>query len=451
MGWNSWNCFGVDVNEGQVLAAADHVARHLRPHGWEYVVVDAGWYLAEGLTTANFKQPRPAQHLDGCGRFVPAPHKFPSSAGGRGFGPLAERVHALGLKFGLHIMRGLPWQAADLDLPVAGSTLRTPAIADRLDLCPWFHSTVGLRAEGGGALAYYRSLIALYAEWGVDFVKADDMSFPYHRDDIAALSQAVSESPRPMLLSLSPGPAPVAEAAHLRRHAHLWRISPDFWDDWRLLRRQFDLCRAWQGGGTVGAWPDCDMLPLGKLRITGPDDYSVGEMGLPAAEITDEFSRFTADEKHTLWTLWCLFRSPLFLGGFPPENDPLTERLLSHPELIALNQRGRDNRELAFTASTSVWTSSDPATGARYVAVFNLAGPEVEPSPDLRWADVGLSRPVVARELWSDTAAQLDPATPAAAGVPSHGVRLYRFTPDPWPPSAPLDEPAERVDSSNSP
>lgn len=427
MGWNSWNCFGVDVREHEVLAAAEHLAGGLRPHGWEYVVVDAGWYLAPGITTANFKQPRPAQHLDAFGRLLPAPHKFPSAAGGRGFRPLADRIHALGLKFGLHLMRGLPWQAAEGDLPVWNSPLRAAAIADPRDVCPWFHGNVGLRADGGGALAYYRSLVALYADWGVDFLKADDMSFPYHREEIVALAQAVRESPRPMLLSLSPGPAPVGEAAHLRAHANLWRISPDFWDDWRLLRRQFELCRAWQGRGAPGAWPDCDMLPLGRLRLTGPDDYSVGEMGVAAEELTDEFSRFSPDEKIALWTLWCVFRSPLFLGGYLPRNDDFTARLVSHAETLALNQRGEDNREVYFDDTASVWTTRDPLTGARYLAVFNLADPGETPRHAPRWRDLGVERACGAHEIWTDRRETLAPDAVATSAVPPHGARLYRL------------------------
>lgn len=426
MGWNSWNCFGVDVREDEVRAAARHLAGRLRGHGWEYVVVDMGWYLAPGVTTANFKQPRPAQVIDAQGRLQPADHKFPSAAGGAGFAPLADYVHGLGLKFGLHIMRGIPWQAAELDCPVLDTSLRAGTIADPSDPCPWYHGMYGLKTDDGGALAYYRSLVRLYASWGVDFIKADDISFPYRRGEIAALARAVQESPRPMLLSLSPGPAPVGCAPQLAESANLWRISPDFWDDWRLLHRQFQLCRAWQGRARPGHWPDCDMLPLGKLRITGPDDYSVGEMGLAADQITNEYSRFTPDEQRTLFTLWCVFRSPLFLGGYLPQNDELTEALITNRELLDLNQHGTNNHEAYFDDGTSVWLADGPG-GQRYCAVFNLrnageTGPHV-----VRWRDLGVSVPRVAREIWSGEAVALQPGQPATAGVVPHGVRLYRF------------------------
>lgn len=426
MGWNSWNCFGVDVTDAQVRAAADQIADHLARFGWEYVVIDSGWFFPPGVTTANFKQPRPPQLLDDVGRLQPAPHKFPSAAGGAGFRPLADYLHSRGLKFGLHIMRGIPWEAVERDLPVKGSTLRAREIADPTDTCPWFHGMLGLRA-GAGALAYYRSVVALFAEWGVDFIKADDMSFPYHAAEIAALSEAIREAPRPMLLSLSPGAAPIGHVADLRQRANLWRISPDFWDDWRLLHRQFSLCRAWQGRGLPGRWPDCDMLPIGKLRITGPDDYSVLELRRSADEITNEFSRLTPDEHRTLFTLWCIFRSPLFLGGFLPENDPLTTELITHAELLALNQDSRDNREVYFDEGVSVWTAERPGTKARYLAVFNLRDAGQVPAHAVRWRDLGVTQPVRATEVWTGTASTLDPATIATDGVPPHGVRLHRI------------------------
>lgn len=424
MGWNSWNCFGVDVGEADVRATADYVARHLLCHGWEYVVVDAGWYLAPGVTTANFKQPRPPQRIDTFGRLEPAPHKFPSAAGGLGFRPLADYAHHLGLKFGLHIMRGIPWQAVEADTPVFNSALTARTVAKPDDTCPWYHGMAGLQA-GPGALAYYRSLVDLYARWGVDFIKADDIGFPYHREELEALSQAVRESPRPMLLSLSPGPAPVGEAAQLTRSANLWRISPDFWDDWKLLHRQFSLCRAWQGRGAPGHWPDCDMLPLGKLRLTGPDDYSVGELGVSAEELTNEFSRFTRDESHTLFTLWAMFRSPLFLGGYLPENDPLTQSLITKTEVIAINQSSEHNREIYFDDCTSVWTAESVVQPERYLAVFNLLDAGKSRTHQVRWRDLGVTVVTAAREVWTGERFILEPAALATDGVPCHGVRLY--------------------------
>ncbi len=424
MGWNSWNCFGVDVREADVRATVDYVADHLRPYGWEYVVVDAGWYLAPGVTTANFKQPRPGQRIDVHGRLEPAPHKFPSSAGGQGFRPLADYVHRRGLKFGLHIMRGVPWQAVDADTPLHRSTLTARQVAKPDDTCPWYQGMLGLQ-PGAGALAYYRSLVELYAQWEVDFVKADDIAFPYHREELAALSQAVQESPRPMLLSLSPGPAPVGEADQLADSAHLWRISPDFWDDWRLLHRQFSLCRAWQGRAPVGRWPDCDMLPIGKLRITGPDDYSVSELGLGADELTNEYSRFSPVEARSLFTLWAMFRSPLFLGGYLPENDAMTKSLVTHSEVIGINQESTQNREVYFDDATSVWSAQSTCHSGRYLAVFNLLDPDGKRAHPVRWRDLGLSTGCQAREVWTGDRLFLDPAALATGDVPPHGVRLY--------------------------
>lgn len=425
MGWNSWNCFGVDVREEQVRAAADSMHRNLRAHGWEYIVVDLGWYLGEGVTTANFKQPRPPQAIDAYGRLVPAVHKFPSSANGAGFRPLADHVHSLGLKFGLHIMRGIPWQAVEGNLTVLEAGVGGKTVANANDVCPWYHGMLGVDARRPGAAAYYRSLVKLYAEWGVDFIKADDMSFPYHRDEIELLAAAIRESGRPILLSLSPGETPRAEAAHVRAHANLWRISADFWDDWRLLRKQFGLCRNWQGVGGPGAWPDCDMLPLGKLRITGPDDYSCQEMGRNAAEITNEYSRLTPDEQVTLVTLWALFRSPLMMGGYLPENQPATLALLTNDEILAVNQQGSRAREVVATADRVIWRSELPG-GDIVLGVFNLSD-RIATDATIVWDKVGLAGVQRVRDLWSRS--ELGRAEGRLIlEVPAHGARCLRFT-----------------------
>jgi len=212
----------------------------------------------------------------------------------------------------------------------------------------------GVDTTRPGAQEYYDSLVALYAEWGVDYVKADDMSRPYHEGEITALSEAIRKSPRPMVLSLSPGATPIEKAEHVKAHANLWRISPDFWDLWRLLDRQFELCRQWSPHAGPGHWPDADMLPLGKLRIS-PDDYVAEQMGLTTKEITSEYSRFTGPEKVTLMTLWSIFRSPLMMGGHLPENDDLTLRLLTNAEVLAVNQASTRNREVLAEGKAVAW------------------------------------------------------------------------------------------------
>ncbi len=125
---------------------------------------------------------------------------------------------------------------------------------------------MGVDTTKPGAQAYYDSIAELYASWGMDFIKADDMaSHLYQPAEIRALSLAIRKSGRPMVLSLSPGPAPISEVEFLRKYAQMWRISDDFWDSWPSLKEQFPRAAAWAPLSRPGAWPDADMLPLGKI------------------------------------------------------------------------------------------------------------------------------------------------------------------------------------------
>ncbi len=424
MGWNSWNSFGVTVNESQVKANAEFLARHLKRFGWEYVVVDLGWYLPPDIDTPGFKIPRPPQEMDAHGRLLPHPGKFPSAAGGRGFKPLADHVHGLGLKFGIHIMRGIPWQAEKESVVVAGTRVPARSVMDPARVCEWYHGLVGVDTRKPGGQEYYDSLVALYAEWGVDYIKADDMSRPYDEAEIEALAKAIRRSGRPIVLSLSPGATPVAKAAHVAAHANLWRISPDFWDTWRLLDRQFELCRLWQGHGGPGHWPDADMLPLGKLRIS-PDDYVAEQMGLSIAAVTNEMSRFTAPEKRTLVTLWSIFRSPLMMGGHLPETDAFTLELLTNEEVIAVDQRSTRNREVLAEGDRVVWAAEEPGSPSVYVALFNRGAAPA--SVEVPLAKLGLAGTVGVRDLW-ERAERGTTSGALRAEVESHGAVLLKAT-----------------------
>ena len=133
MGWNSWDSFGTGVTEAEVKANADYTAKNLAVHGWQYVVVDIQW--SEPNPKSHGYRPDTELVMDANGRLMPAPNRFPSAADGKGFKPLADYVHAKGLKFGIHIMRGIPRRAADRDLPIAGSAHKASEIADKNSIC----------------------------------------------------------------------------------------------------------------------------------------------------------------------------------------------------------------------------------------------------------------------------------------------------------------------------
>ncbi|MFD7811967.1 glycoside hydrolase family 27 protein [Streptomyces sp. NPDC059785] len=403
MGWNSWDCYGTSVTEEEVLANAEFMARHLLPHGWDTVVVDIQWY--EPAARAGGYNKGAALHLDEHGRPLPAVNRFPSAADGAGFRPLADRVHALGLRFGLHIMRGIPRQAADSGHPALGD------IADRTSVCPWNGDNYGLDHGHPGAQDYYDSLGRLLAQWAVDFVKADDMLWPYHEREIASLATALRRSGRPMELSLSPGRTMSLERLeHLRAHATMWRMSDDLWDRWDDVAAQFDRLAAWAPHARPGAWPDADMLPLGRI-------------GIRAERGGDRMSRLTPAEQRTLMSLWCLARSPLMFGGDLPTSPPETIALLTNDALLDVLRHSRGNRQVVRDGGLAVWTAEATDRDARYVGLFNLRDTQL--AVRLRTGDLGFRRTATLTDLW--TGAPLPNGGPdLAAELAPHACLLLR-------------------------
>jgi hypothetical protein len=376
MGWNSWDSYGTTVREEQVKANAEWMAEHLAKYGWQYIVVDIQWY-GPNAQGHDYKPGAPLT-MDEYGRLMPAVNRFPSSANGAGFKSLADYIHSKGLKFGIHIMRGIPRQAVEKNLPIKGTSYRASDVADKDNACRWNPDMWGVDTTKPGAQAYYDSIAELYASWGVDFIKADDMgSHLYQPAEIKALSQAMRKTGRPMVLSISPGPAPISEAEFFEKYAQMWRISDDFWDDWKLLRQQFDYTRDWaQFVGKNDTWPDADMLPFGKLRVTSTDGGGAS-------------SKFTPDEQQTVMTLWSIFRSPLMFGGDLPSNDAATTALITNEEVLEVNQHSHGGHQELDRGNLRVWVADGARQGEKYVALFNLG--ETAGDFSVRWKDAGLS------------------------------------------------------------
>ncbi len=395
MGWNSYNCFGSAVHEDEVKANADYVAKNLKQVGWQYIVVDFLWSYDNppGSNIGNPFQQRlpdgsyiPWLTMDKWGRLSPQPTKFPSAFGGKGFGPLAEYVHGLGLKFGIHVMRGIPRQAVWAKSPVKGTNgITADMIADTNSKCPWMNHMYGLNMKKPGAQEYLNSILELYAEWGVDFIKVDDLSRPYSEPEVEGYYKAIEHCSRPIVLSLSPGATPVGETDHLLRNANMWRMADDFWDNWKEITGMMNYAKQWEGVGVQGHWPDCDMIQIGKLSKRGP----VGE---------ERYSRFTEDEEYTHMTFWSIFRSPLMLGGNLPENRPFELSLFNNPEVIAVNQQGENPRQLFEKDGKTIWYSHAQGSKDMYVALFNLG--EQPQDIDFTFASVGMIGKIAVRDLW---------------------------------------------------
>ena len=392
MGWNSWDCYGAGVTEDKLLGNAEFMRDRLKQYGYQYVVCDIQWYepAAKGNVYNNFAD----LCMDEYSRLIPAVNRFPSSANGAGFKPIADKIHSMGLKFGIHIMRGIPRQAVHRNTCIYGTTARARDIASQFSLCPWNTDMYGVDTEKRGAEEYYDSLFKLYASWGVDFVKVDDIANtefspqnPYSAEkEIEMIRAAIDRSGRDMVLSLSPGPAPLNKAEHLSENANMWRISGDFWDRWDKLLNMFSLCEKWYPYVKDGSFPDCDILPLGKLCVDG--SY-MGDMGRD--------SGFTKEEQKTMMTLWAVFRSPLFFGGELRLTDNYTLSLVTNPEVINVNQNSEKPLFVYNKGGIAVWQTKIENCTA--VAVFNLS--DEEKHYKLSFLNLGIENVRAVRDLWA--------------------------------------------------
>ncbi|MFV0344028.1 MAG: glycoside hydrolase family 27 protein [Anaerocolumna sp.] len=363
MGWNSYDYYDTTVNEEQVKANALYMATHLKDFGWEYVVIDIEWYSYDAGSQRDRHQYIPfwEVEMDEYARLLPCLQRFPSAKNGQGFKPLADYIHNLGLKFGIHIMRGIPRIAAHNHSKILGTTVTANEIADPSNICFWNPDMYGLEVDREGAQAYYNSLFELYAQWGVDFIKCDDicrMDMPSAKKEIEMLHLAIKNCGRPIVLSLSPGPALIDQAWHYEKYANMWRITDDFWDTWPLLLNMFERCELWQNHVSEGCYPDCDMLPLGYLgKGFGHERYT----------------GFTKEEQVTMMTLWCIFRSPLMLGAELTKLDEWTLGLLTNEGVLRLLSHSVGARQIMRNKDQAIWASKDQEEEAIYLALFNLS------------------------------------------------------------------------------
>jgi hypothetical protein len=368
LGWNSWDCFGAGVNEQELRANADYMAENLKQYGWQYIVCDIQWYEPKSKDNDynNFTE----LDMDEYGRLIPAVNRFPSSANGKGFKPIADYVHSLGLKFGIHIMRGVPRQAAAKNCKILGSDKTCRDIAHHFSVCSWNTDMYGLK-NCEASQQYYNSIIEMYASWGVDFIKCDDICVtefrkwdnPYTADyEIEMIRKAIDNCSREIVLSLSPGPAPRDKAEHLCKNANMWRLTGDFWDRWDKLHEMFDKCSEWQGIPSEGNYPDCDMLPIGRLSKNGTCHGP-----------QDRMTQFTVAEQYTLMSLWGIFKSPLMIGGNLPDNDEFTLSLLTNSEYMNMHQNSYGAKQILRNEKNGKGTVIWAANGkkCKYLAVFN--------------------------------------------------------------------------------
>lgn len=408
MGWNSYDYYDTTVNEEQIKANADYMAKNLKSHGWEYIVVDIEWYSYDTGTQRDRHQYIPfwKVEMDEYSRLLPCPDRFPSSAGGKGFAPLAEYVHKLGLKFGIHIMRGIPRIAAHEHTALLGSDKTANEIANPYSICYWNPDMYGVNPEDEASQLYYNSLMDLYAEWGVDFVKCDDicrMDAESAKKEIEMLHKAIEQCGRDIVLSLSPGPAIVEMADFYKENSEMWRITDDFWDKWELLLNMFDRCKNWQDYVSDGSYPDCDMLPMGYVGKGFGDERQTA---------------FTKDEQITMMTLWSIFRSPLMLGAEMTKLDDFTLSLLTNDEVLHLLENSHGAKEVFRNEAVIAWMSEDNNGKDKYIAVFNIS--DSDKKVDIKEIS-GVE--AQAKELWTGQAVN----TADSTLINAHGAVLLKL------------------------
>lgn len=374
MGWNSWDCYYSSVNEQLTMQNAKYlVDNDLVKYGWEYVVIDIRWYANHpSLGGGNYNQ-RGDQDcvLDEYGRYLPSPSRFPScmvDGKNEGFKALADSLHRMGLKFGIHIMRGLPkyilGKEANYKLKGSETTPWNKVYSSTTPACTWLKDNLTVRNNEFGQL-YYNSIIDLYASWGVDFIKVDDLSRPFYTDEIRMLRKAIDQCGRPIVLSLSPGKTQFKYVEDCHENANMWRMMDDLWDTWSAVDLVFNEAAEWAKYHQVGNYADCDMLPLGRISMTVQDKgYCASDAG--------RWTRLTHNEQYTMMTLWGICHSPLFFGGEMTKNDAFTLSLLTNEEYHKMHKYGQDAHQVMNDEDCGhvAWTSIDPENGDRYLALF---------------------------------------------------------------------------------
>ncbi len=440
LGWNSFDAYDSRINEKEFRSTVDYMAKHLKPYGWEYATIDYIWWHDEpGAYNTPEKFVRRVGHpnerlnedgslkypelvsMDEFGRMTPSVKRFPSAKKGQGFKPLADYVHSKGLKFGIHIMRGIHRHAVFQNTPIKGSTARAADIAKVGDSAAWLNNTFGVDFGVPGAQEYYDSLFELYASWGVDYIKADDMMgscgapfFGYPAGEVEMMRNAIEKAGRAMVLSLSCGEAPIARANHLAANANMWRISADFWDKWDNLTRSFELLDKWTPFAQAHHWPDADMIPFGHISMGGRPHGK------------DRMSNFTVPEHYTLMSLFSIARSPLIIGADLLSTPQATiDTFFKNEEVLAVNQASTGNRQVVrVDGDYAVWIATEPKTGDKYVALFNLSEIKKKVTFDFTMED--LRGQYKARDLW----AKKDLGTfemSFAMELEPHGGGLYRL------------------------
>eukprot|EP01084_Bolivina_argentea_P227657 384512_1 len=377
-GWNSYDSYGWIINETEVLQNAQAVAKYLHPHGYNYIVIDYGWFVNINNSSEIY--------LDAYGRPQPDPVRYPHSINGTGLKWLADQIHSMGLLFGIHTSRGVSDQAYYANLPIYQMpNSSTKDIGLTNEECPWggqpFMSINMSHIDGQ---TFYNSLYLQYTEWGIDFIKNDCVfgGNAYAYDQILGVHKAIQYTNKSIIYSISAGDdkSPSEQAEEIYNITNMYRTTGDDWDIYNDILLRFNISAQYANDGLIGAkstgtngysWPDADMLPFGYL--TSPAHKTNGPY---------RWTQLSAGQQRIQMVLWSIIRSPLFFGGVVMElkNDSFTLDLLTNKYCLDVNIQSTNNRQIAADynindgkyPSTAIWAAQ--SVNVYYVAFFNLFG-----------------------------------------------------------------------------
>jgi hypothetical protein len=436
MGWNSFDSYGVYLHEEAAMENLEAFAEKLKPYGYEYFVIDAGWFgefeLRPGTMYPAEKHAK-KMNFNEYGLLQPSITYFPN-----GLQPIIDRCHELGLKFGLHLMRGIPREVVRLNLPIKDSEYRAADIADTTSICTWNHQNYGVDMSKPGAQDFYNSLINQMAEWGVDFIKYDDLvPFP---EEIKGVAEAIDQCGRPIVYSLSPGGSVDPEHLDAFKTAQMLRVTPDIWDEQKGIDQCFTAWRKWQGKEESGFWIDMDMIPFGQLQLMNPkpEGLNGNESGKEIKELIESghlekiellagkgfnrWSQFTPDQMYTFITMRALASSPLMMGGDLPTLDDFSLGLITHPEVLACNQNGVMGSLVYENASIESWNTPKGNNSEGWIGVFNRSENDVETSCSSEVLGIDLSK-FTLMDIWKDVEISAD----TQLTIPAQGVVFLKY------------------------
>jgi hypothetical protein len=367
MGWNSWNCWGLAVDEQKVIASArTYRNKGLMNHGWNYINIDDGWEIRGDLEPKRDPQGN-----------ILTNEKFPDMK------RLGDSIHQLGLKFGIY-------------------------------------SSPGPLTCGGYTASYQHELqdAQSYARWGIDYLKYDwcsydgiakDTSLAERKKPYFVMRDALATVDRDITYSLCQyGMSKVWEWGD-EVGGNLWRTTGDITDTWESLKEIGFSQVANQPFARPGNWNDPDMLIVGWVGW-GPSLHP---------------TRLTPDEQYTHISLWCLLSAPLLIGCDLERLDDFTLNLLTNDEVIAIDQDvlGKQARQVIVDSHIQVWVK-DLSDGGKAIGVFNLGSLTKHYSLDFEKA--GLKAGGELRDLWRQQSLGKTKAVFDLA-VPSHGVMLLKL------------------------